>query len=76
VLSYATQVLLAQPKAHRSKCAEKQHVVEIDSLELKEFFKGYQDADVCSGKCKRVVEGKKKATEGLLQQSKQLLMVI
>ena len=57
------QVFLAQPKAHRTKYAEKHWVVETDILKLQEFFEGCHDADVRRGKYKRITEAKKKARD-------------
>ena len=57
------QVFLAQPKAHRTKYAEKHWVVETDILKLQEFFEGCHDADVHSGKYKKIIDAKKKASD-------------
>ena len=59
------QVVLAQPKAHQGKYDKMHCLVETDMLKLQEFFEveGCHNADACSGKYKRDVEGKKKPKE-------------
>ena len=54
---------LCPTKAHQGKCVEKHCIIEADMLKSQEFFDCCNDAAVHNGKCKSVVESKKKAKQ-------------